>query len=65
MRCPHCHAERETGDVCCAAQAAHQGRLHATCTHEPPPMPAEWLPIYEAGMAAGAAEWDAHCAATH
>jgi hypothetical protein len=41
--CGHCGATRETGDVCCVAQARNQGAIHATCTHEPPPMPADWL----------------------
>jgi hypothetical protein len=57
--CGHCHQQREIGDVCCVAQARNQGRLHATCTHEPPPMPSEWLSEYEAGIAEGIRDLEA------
>jgi len=46
MRCGNCGSLRAEGEVCCAAQAANQGRLHATCNHPAPDMPADWLAIY-------------------
>lgn len=46
-RCGYCGRPREVGDVCCVEQARNQGRLHATCNHPAPPMPAEWRREYD------------------
>lgn len=48
--CGKCGSIRETGDVCCIAQAKNQGAIHATCSHDPPPMPEEWLIVYLAAQ---------------
>lgn len=56
MRCGNCGAEREYGDVCCESQAANQGRLHATCSHEPPPMSDHLRAIYDAAASTVLAE---------
>ena len=57
--CGHCGTPRENGDVCCEQQARNQGRIHATCSHEPPPMPPEWLPAWNAGQDEAIAEMEA------
>lgn len=49
--CGACKAYRESGDVCCSTAAYNQGWQHATCNHEAPPMPQEWLAEYERGSA--------------
>jgi hypothetical protein len=46
MNCGHCGKTREPGDVCCIAQAKNQGRIHAMCNHEPPPMAEDLLIVY-------------------
>ena len=51
MRCGACKTPREPGDVCCLAQAANQGRLHAWDTSPlPEGLTPEFLAAYEAAV---------------
>ncbi len=59
QKCGSCGTMRETGEICCLAQAENQGRLHSTCSHGAPTGTAPELErIYEAAREAALAEGD-------